>query len=179
MKKRIGNDIAFTWRIRRKNGQELVPEDFTGKDCILELYDEYHRKATVDDVAFDLGVVTWTFKGKNQKALGTYTAVLSENRGEDGMVTVDVTHAVTLVPHSCMEDDGDEGDVVEAVSVELQTTLSAQRAQADWNETDASSPSFIRNKPDLAKVATTGEYDDLLNAPSFRVKSSDEELVIR
>ena len=67
MKKRIGNDISFTWRIRRKQGDELVPEDFDGKDCALELIDQYHRKAKVDDVAFATGVVTWTFKGKNQK----------------------------------------------------------------------------------------------------------------
>lgn len=179
MKKRIGNDISFTWRIRRKQGDELVPEDFDGKDCALELIDQYHRKAKVDDVAFATGVVTWTFKGKNQKATGTYTAVLSENRGKDEMVTVDVTHAVTLVPHTCMEDDGTGPDVVEAESVELQTTLSGAATQADWTETDVSSPAYIKHKPDFAKVATTGEYDDLVNAPEFRVESSNEELIIR
>jgi hypothetical protein len=50
------------------------------------------------------------------------------------------------------------------------------QVQSNWNETDTSDPSYIQNKPDLsiyaqsanlATVATTGDYDDLLNKPSI------------
>ena len=38
--------------------------------------------------------------------------------------------------------------------------------QADWNEADSTSDAFIQNKPNLATVATTGEYGDLLHIPA-------------
>ena len=56
----------------------------------------------------------------------------------------------------------------------LQTNI-----QADWEQTDTSAPDFIKNKPTdigggggvdtstLAKVATTGSYNDLVNKPTI------------
>lgn len=38
--------------------------------------------------------------------------------------------------------------------------------QADWSETNSESDAFIKNKPNLATVATTGEYGDLLHIPT-------------
>lgn len=176
MKKRIGNDIDFTWHIYRKDGEERIPEDFTGKTCQVELLDAYHRKAVIDNVAFGEGVVTWTFKGKNQKSLGTYMAVLYENKGEDGMVAVDVISAVTLVPHSYMErPDRCEDITTSAVEIDSEITQNEQ-VQADWTETSTASKAYIRNKPNLARVATTGEYSDLDNRPTFDV--DEEQLII-
>lgn len=40
-----------------------------------------------------------------------------------------------------------------------------EQAQSDWTETDDSSPAYIRNTPKLARVATTGDYNDLKNIP--------------
>ena len=39
--------------------------------------------------------------------------------------------------------------------------------QADWTEADNTKPSYIKNKPNLATVATSGYYDDLLNKPTI------------
>ena len=39
------------------------------------------------------------------------------------------------------------------------------QVQANWVETDSSEPSYIQNKPSLATVATTGDYEDLSNTP--------------
>ena len=39
--------------------------------------------------------------------------------------------------------------------------------QANWTETNPQEPSYIRNKPNLASVATSGDYDDLTNKPSI------------
>jgi hypothetical protein len=125
MKKRIGNDIHFTWTVKRKNGELLTPEDFTGKECVVELIDDYHRRCVIDNVVFGEGTVSWTFWGKDQRATGAYTAVLSENRGAEGMVTIDTVKAVVLVSHSYQEEDGDEGDIIETQSVELTSTISA------------------------------------------------------
>lgn len=124
-KKRIGNDIQFTWHIYRKSGETQTPENFAGKDVEVKLISPLQRPVTIEDVSIATGVVTFTFRGKHQVTLGNYVAVLQENRGEDGMVTLDVVNAVTLVPHSYMEEDGDDGDVIEAASVELESSISA------------------------------------------------------
>lgn len=39
--------------------------------------------------------------------------------------------------------------------------------QADWAQTDSSAVDYIKNKPTLATVATTGSYNDLTDKPSI------------
>ena len=39
--------------------------------------------------------------------------------------------------------------------------------QSDWAETDEQSMSYIKNKPELSVVATSGSYNDLLNKPTI------------
>lgn len=39
--------------------------------------------------------------------------------------------------------------------------------QSNWNETDSTSMAFIQNKPTLATVATSGNYNDLNGKPSL------------
>ena len=165
MKKRIGNDIQFTWHIYRKSGEEQVPESFTGKEVEVKLISPLQRPVTIEDVTIATGVVTFTFRGKHQVTLGNYVAVLQENRGEDGMVTLDVVDAVTLVPHSYMEEDGDEGDVIEAESVDLTSTINAgggggiEQQQADWAQTDDTAVDYIKNKPNLGLYVPRNDDD--------------------
>ena len=45
--------------------------------------------------------------------------------------------------------------------------------QSDWAETDTKSMSYIKNKPELSSVATSGNYDDLLNKPIVPTKTSE------
>ena len=165
MKKRIGNDITFSWHIYRKSGEEQVPESFAGKDVEVKLISPLQRPVTIEDVSIATGVVTFTFRGKHQVTLGNYVAVLLENKGENGMVTLDVVDAVTLVPHSYMEEDGDEGDVIEASSVELESSISAGggggfvQQQADWAQTDDTAMDYIKNKPDLGLYVPKTDSD--------------------
>ena len=41
------------------------------------------------------------------------------------------------------------------------------QVQSDWTETDDQSMSYIKNKPTLSVVATSGNYDDLINKPTI------------
>ena len=41
--------------------------------------------------------------------------------------------------------------------------------QSDWDETDTASAAYIKNKPNLATVATSGSYNDLSNKPTITV----------
>jgi hypothetical protein len=46
-------------------------------------------------------------------------------------------------------------------------TAGGTQVQADWAQTDSSAVDFIKNKPDLATVATSGSYDDLSDKPNI------------
>ena len=41
------------------------------------------------------------------------------------------------------------------------------QVQSNWTETNTSSPAYIKNKPNLATVATSGSYNDLTNKPTI------------
>ena len=41
------------------------------------------------------------------------------------------------------------------------------QVQSDWAETNTESVSYIKNKPTLSIVATSGSYTDLLNKPTI------------
>ena len=47
-----------------------------------------------------------------------------------------------------------------------------KNVQSDWSETNTSSDAYIKNKPSLATVATSGSYNDLSNKPTIPTKSS-------
>ena len=49
------------------------------------------------------------------------------------------------------------------------------QVQSDWAETDDQSMSYIKNKPTLSVVATSGSYDDLTNKPTIPSKTSELE----
>lgn len=41
------------------------------------------------------------------------------------------------------------------------------QVQSDWTEADTDDPAYIKNKPTLATVATSGSYNDLSNKPTI------------
>ena len=45
--------------------------------------------------------------------------------------------------------------------------------QSDWAETDTKSMSYIKNKPELSSVATSGSYNDLLDKPTIPTLTSE------
>lgn len=59
-------------------------------------------------------------------------------------------------------------DATEGAAVILhKPTIPAEQVQADWDETNSASKAYIAHKPSLATVATSGDYDDLLNKPTI------------
>ena len=41
------------------------------------------------------------------------------------------------------------------------------QVQSDWTETDDQSMAYIKNKPELSSVATSGSYNDLTDKPTI------------
>lgn len=44
---------------------------------------------------------------------------------------------------------------------------SGSAVQSDWEQTDTTAADYIKNKPNLATVATSGSYADLTNKPTI------------
>lgn len=45
--------------------------------------------------------------------------------------------------------------------------IPAAQIQSDWTQADNTAVDYIKNKPSLATVATSGDYNDLINTPSI------------
>lgn len=56
-----------------------------------------------------------------------------------------------------------------AVYESLQNLPIPEQVQADWNQIDTEAPDYIKNKPNLATVATSGSYTDLSDKPTIPV----------
>ena len=51
--------------------------------------------------------------------------------------------------------------------IEINAALFNGQEQSNWYQTDNTQPDYIKNKPDLATVATTGSYNDLIDKPAI------------
>lgn len=125
MKKiRIGNDITVSWTITNKDGS---PYSLKDRDLML-LYSTIRGPKKASDFSVASNVLTWTFPGKDQKELGSYTLTLVENNQEAGMLTIDYCEAFALVRRSCMT-GGNDDDGIAVETVELSTTVDVLQIQ--------------------------------------------------
>jgi hypothetical protein len=58
-------------------------------------------------------------------------------------------------------------------SLDLADSALQSQTQANWTQTNTSADDYIKNKPTLATVATSGSYNDLSNKPTIPTKVSD------
>ena len=88
---------------------------------------------------------------------------------------IDTTYAkLSDIPNVPVQDVTVDGtSVVNAQGVAEITTPTFTQAQADWTQSDQADPSYIQHKPNLAAVATSGDYSDLSNTPSIPTATSD------
>ena len=124
---RIGKDFNVRWSINKVVDGERQPYELAGKELVLQYRTPYGLKEATEWKVVG-NTIVWTFRGKEQKALGSYELILTENGGKDGMVTVDTCRAFKLVAHSCEETEGSGSDIViEDVVLESEVTFAALR----------------------------------------------------
>ena len=121
---RIGNDISLSWTITTKEGE---PYSLEGKELLL-FYSTVRGQKKVPEFTVQSNIVQWTFHGKDQQELGTYTVTLVANNQSIGMVTIDYCEAFALVKRSCMTGGGD-ADGIAVETVELSTTVDVLQVQ--------------------------------------------------
>ena len=116
---RIGNDIAVQWRVMLKGGEAYNLE---GKSLTLYISTLGGTKE-VNEFAVNGNVLTWVFRGREQRHTGACTLTLIENRGQDGMLTVDVCEPFKLVSRSCMTDNGNTCGNISVETVEVESSI--------------------------------------------------------
>lgn len=142
---RIGNDINIEWSILR-NGD---PETLEGKDLRVVMTNGY-RKMEVKDLHFRDNVIRFTYLGKDQDYNGVYTLTLIENKGKEGMYTVDACDAFRLIPRSCSV-GGDTGcGSVKVTTVRLTGDISVPAIGTGDYES-------MTNKPRINGVELVGD----------------------
>ena len=83
----------------------------------------------------------------------------------DGMALTPGANNVVDIPLATTSADGAMG-ADDKAKLDGIASGAEVNVQADWDEADSTSDAFIQNKPNLATVATTGEYGDLLHIPT-------------
>lgn len=168
MKKiRLGNDIQFNWSLLNSEGE---PYNLEGADLRIT-YTTFRGVTEVTDFSVSGNVVSWTFKGKDQKVLGDYIVTLQQNAGEDNMLTVDKCDAFRLVARSC--DAGGETSCshLQIETIDITSTLDVQQiatgGTAKWDE--------IEGKPDNFADWNAEEGDEkfIANKPTIPSKTSE------
>lgn len=109
---RIGKDFNVLWSIRKRVDGERQPYELAGKELVLRYRTASGLYKEATEWKTEGNTIIWTFRGREQKALGSYELILTENGGKDGMVTVDTCRAFKLVEHSCEETEGSGSDIV-------------------------------------------------------------------
>lgn len=162
-----------------------------------------------DDVNFTLNLTTSKLRGyvsSIKKPMPVYIQIVREVNGKYETVLLDDILAIpSVIDGSMTVYEGDsfkelldaKMDIPEAEGTAGQVlTLDEdgnwtwqdlpeipEQQQADWDESDSSDVTYIKNKPALATVATSGNYNDLSNKPIITQpvnadwdESSSEEL---
>lgn len=142
---RIGNDINIEWTIFRDG----KPESLDGKNISVFMTNGY-KKMAVKDLHFRDNVIRFTYLGKDQDYNGVYTLTLIENKGKEGMYTVDACDAFRLIPRSCSV-GGDTGcGSVKVTTVKLTGDISVPAVGTGDYES-------MTNKPRINGVELVGD----------------------
>ena len=110
-KQRIGKDFAVAWKIFFKTADGRKPYVLDAENIILRLVAP-DKKSDVHEFTVEENVVTWIYRGRDQKILGVYSLELVQRDGANGMITIDTCKAFELVAHTCEETDNETGDIV-------------------------------------------------------------------
>ena len=107
----------------------------------------------------------------------TDTGDLTNNAGFiTGITSGDVTTALGYTPYSDANPNGYTSNVGTVTSVNntspdsngnVSLSIPAAQIQSDWTQADNTKVDYIKNKPNLATVATSGAYSDLSGTPSL------------
>ena len=157
---RKGNDINFTWTVKRLS-------EVSGDKVVQLISCKTGGAQSAMVYSIDGNVITGTFYGKDQKDVGAYRLLLLVNDGYDNMVTLDKVNAFNLTGVCNFGIvRGADDNAIETVVLEFESEIhvnvgaSGEQVQADWNETNTDSPAYIRNKPTIPPAQVQSNWNE-------------------
>lgn len=141
---RIGNDIPFRWPIYTGRDIDRIPFDLTGRKLTLEAISKTGKSYPIE-MTTDGNIVQGTFYGKDQKAIGPYVLVLTENKDEVGMRTIDTCDFVEFVDRS-YKATGGSNDVIHYDVLELSGSRVATYSGVVDSELSDTSANPVENR---------------------------------
>lgn len=120
----------------------------------------YITGITSSDVTTALGYTPYDASNPNgyTSNVGTVTSVNNTSPDGNGNVTLSIPAAQV---------NSDWNAVSGVAQILNKPTIPAAQIQSDWTQADNTKLDYIKNKPSLATVATTGSYSDLSNKPTI------------
>lgn len=169
---RIGTDRVIVWSIYY-DGKEY---DISEKDLTLKVSAPGMSFFVDKDLVIEGNVLQWTFRGRDQKALGAYSLTLIENDGKEGMISFDKCNAFALVDCSCKEGGTDDANLsvsgvnlssdLAAIGIQVLTPYVGQNGNWWINGIDTGLPADATLKLNLkvdkveGKGLSTNDYTD-------------------
>ena len=169
---RIGTDRVIVWSIYN-DGKEY---DISEKDLTLKVSAPGMSFFVDKDLVIEGNVLQWTFRGRDQKALGAYSLTLIENDGKEGMISFDKCNAFALVDCSCKEGGTDDANLsvsgvnlssdLAAIGISVLTPYVGQNGNLWINGIDTGLPADVTSQFNLkvdkveGKGLSTNDYTD-------------------
>jgi hypothetical protein len=119
---RIGTDFEVRWSLYTIVDGQKEQYMLENRKLMLQYCTPYGM-VEVKDWSIDGNTIVWKFKGKEQRHIGCYQLIMTENPGEDGMLTVDSCNAFELVAYSYQEHRYEGGDV-DLAAVDITSSIS-------------------------------------------------------
>lgn len=172
---RIGNDFTVEWSIIRKLNGESSEYNLEGRNLVLKCVSPY-TTIEVKNFSVEGNVIKWPFYGKDQKVTGIYSLILEENKGEYGMVTIDVISAFMLVPHTKDEQRSSNSALaIEKIELTSEVIIGVGASVTVDSELSESSENPVQNMVVTSALNALGEALDTINENLG--KKADAEVV--
>ena len=152
-----GTNITIQNNVISASGGTQIQSDWNQSDTTA--VDFIKNKPTIPDTSNFLTINQWN---KKEVAIANALTELNEEKAD------------------VSELNGKQDVLTAGQNITIQNNVisatGGTQVQSDWEENDTTDPSYIQNKPDLtvyvessdlATVATTGDYDDLINKPTI------------
>ena len=159
----------------------LVPKQDVGTQ---DIYDEY---ICLDDTTTP---ATWEKIGTTEIDLSDYvtdtelSTILNDYVTSSGLNTILADYATTSAMTTALADKVDKvsgkglstEDYTTAEKAKLNGIASGAEVnvQSNWTQSDNTQDDFIKNKPNLATVATSGSYNDLTDKPTIPTNTDEK-----
>ena len=147
--------LIWDFKVSPNTLTNLKAEKYSSNGTLLNTYTNW---SVSGDYLVNSSTITGTtgayivFSADNYRSRTVHITV------DEGEFTVELKPAVDIYVNQ-IEHDGQ--------IYKLQSSSQTTQIQSDWSQSDTTAVDYIKNKPNLSTVATSGDYDDLTNKPTI------------